>query len=246
LSSCKAIARFPVERPERVVDESHAKAIARGWITHGEFLQKENMKSLHDSHQKLTRNSFIRGIKSLEHSFGDLIVNRRVSDSSSKVPGKKPRYIELAYLSQRLSLPFHKSKLLPINLIVFDTKGFNYCEPVTCFNLSEHLLARIITRSNASSLKDIALWVNEFYLHIMAAAMHDELPNSDFTLLTHDSIIPFTYMDEMKSSNGLIAKTWIPRSEWTANTLKKFQPCIEALGDKKAGIIRGSTRAEKI
>jgi hypothetical protein len=243
LISSKVKVGSPVERPKKIVDESHAKAIARGWITRGEFLQQEHFTELIQGKEKATRSSFFRMIDSLEHTFGDLIVDRRNSNSESKLRGKKPRHIELVFLSERLSFPFHKSKIVPINLIAFDTKAFECSDFVTCFNLSEHLLARIITRSNASSLRDIALWAKEFYLHIMGAAMRDELPNSDFTLLTHDSIIPFTYMDGIKGGNGLIAKTWIPRSEWTAKTLKKFQPCIDGLGDRKAGIIRGSTNS---
>lgn len=239
----------PIERPEKIQGESHARAVARNWITHGEFLQHSHITKLvtefTSKQQKMSRSSFVRLVDDIELAYGHLVVNRRNGGKTSKVVHKKPRFIELAFLSQRLSFSFHKTKVLPVNLIMFDPKKFRCTKFITTFNISEHALARIISRSNATSLKDIALWAKQVYIDIMEAENLDRLPTGDFTLIYKDAIIPFTYMDELKGREGLIVKTWIPRHEWTEKTVKELQPYLDGFGEARVGILSDEDYADE-
>ena len=218
-----------IERPEFIYDESHAKAIIRNWISNGEMLHLESLSSSFRVSHKPTRKNFFKMIDSFENVYGDLIVNKRDSVTVKSFTSKKPRYVELALFSDRLALPYHKTKLLPISVMLFDTKAYHITDPVCAFYLSEHLLARIVMRSNATGLKDIASWAREYYLFIMEAKFHSTIPDDDFILLNKDSYIPFTYIDGIDKANGLVAKTWIPKSEWTASTSKKLKYYLESM-----------------
>lgn len=231
----------PIERPDNLQGESHARSVARNWITHGEFLNQAHITKVVSEFtskpQSMSRTSFVRLVDDIEKAYGHLVVNRRNAGKRSKVIHKKPRFIEFAFLSQRLSFSFHKTKVLPVNLIMFDPKRFRCTAFITAFNISEHALAKIISRSNATSLKDIAQWAKPIYCDIMEAVHLEKLPSGDFTLLYKDAIIPFTYMPELKSREGLIVKTWIPRSKWSAKTLKVYQPVIDGFGLSRVAIL---------
>lgn len=225
-----------VNRQGNIKDESHAKALARNWISNGEFLCHAKVQNLTFNPNKRSRKSFIKSIDKIESTWGELVVNRRCSNTRGKLSTNKPRFIEIAVLSKRLSFDFHKSKLLPINVMLFDTKKFEVGNIVTSFNLSEHLLARVIMRSNACSLKDIADWAKQYYSYILQAEMRNILPTTDFILLTKDTYIPFTFLKEIPGRNGLVAKTWVPKSEWSKATTCKANMHLENLKNQETAV----------
>ncbi|MDX2370945.1 MAG: hypothetical protein QNK36_21500 [Colwellia sp.] len=231
----------PIERPDNIQGESHARSVARNWITYGEFLNQAHITKVVSEFtskpQSMSRTSFVRLVDDVEKAYGHLVVNRRNAGKTSKIIHKKPRFIELTFLSERLRFSFHKTKVLPVNMIMFDPKKFRCTKFITIFNISEHALARIISRSNATSLKDIAQWAKPIYSDIMEAEHYNRLPLGDFTLLYKDAIIPFTYMPELKGREGLIVKTWMPRSKWSARTLKEVQPVIDSFGLSRVAIL---------
>ncbi|HCM1508094.1 TPA: hypothetical protein N2916_004505 [Vibrio parahaemolyticus] len=218
-----------IARPDFIQDESHAKAIARNWIRNGEIIHQENLPNFLSGYRSRTRKNFFKMIDSFEELYGNLMVNRRDSKNSRGNSSKKTKYVELAFFSDRLTLEYHKSKLLPIVVMLFDTKTLTFTNPVCAFNLSEHLLARLIMRSEASGLKDIAHWASKHYLFIMEGKVNGTLPKKDFILLTKCSFVPFTYIHSIDESNGLVAKTWIPKSEWSNSMLEKLKFYLEEI-----------------
>lgn len=224
----------PIERPDNIQGESHARAVARNWITYGEFLSQAHITKVVSEFtskpQSMSRTSFVRLVDDIEQAYGHLVVNRRNVGKTSKIILKKNRFIEFTFLSERLRFYFHNTKVLPVNMIMFDSKKFRCTPFITIFNISEHALARIISRSNAIALKDIAQWAKPIYSDIIEAENYNRLPSGDFTLLYKDAIIPFTYMPELRGLEGLIVKTWIPRCKWSARTLKEVQPIIDRFG----------------
>lgn len=238
-----------IDRPDIIQDESHAKAIVRNWIRNGEVLHQENLNNILSGDSSRTRRNFFKMIDTFEKVYGNLVVNRRHSENLKGNLSGRPRFVELAFFADRLTFDYHRTKLLPIALIVFDTKKFSSTHPVCVFNLSEHLLARLVMRSQVSCLKDIARWANEHYLFIMEAKYKGFIPKKDFILLTKDSFIPFTYIKSIDESNGLVAKTWIPKSEWNEsmlNKLKSYLVEIDKVPDSKGLLIETDTFGIKI
>lgn len=232
-----------IKRPDSFLDENHAKAVITSWITNGEVLHQEKLKSFLLGHKGKSRTKFFKMIDSLERLYGDLVVSRRNSKNSKGNISNRPRFVELAFFSDRITLPYHKTKLLPIVVMGFDTKNLDFSDPVCSFYLSEHLLARLIMRSKAKSLKDIASWAEAHYLFIMESKFNGDLPTEDFILITKDSFIPFTFINDIEKENGLVAKTWIPRSEWSKNMLSKLSPYLDDM-DKISGCNGGLINAE--
>lgn len=217
-------------RPDKIIDESHARAIIRNWINCKEEECAKYCNNVADTFGDSTnRRAVYDKYKKMKNLLGDLLFR----ETPKIKHGKIPRHLELVYTTYAIRINDKGTRLVPINYYLIDTKKLSmvdYSDMV--WLISEHALARILMRTNSQDITKVFSHLAIFIQALLYGTLnHTQAHLSDFILISRDAYVPVS-VDSVYEGDFYTMKTWIGKEYWTRATREKLKPHLDKLSDK--------------
>lgn len=224
-----------IKPTETVHDISHARALLKGWLRRYKLQCSEVIKKTWPETAKSRSKAFRQVVNFMKAAIGDAMIfdSIRTSQHSSR-----KEYIAFSLEAIELDVDTREINILldvPVCVTVIDSKHPND-EPRIAkpFLLSEHLLCRVIQRSQCRSLSELA----EFFMPLITLLYENQI----FEKSISESVICLfghgyyaTVYDQ--EAGALVFKTWVSSGSWTPKSEAKLSLLANRLSQEGKAVL---------
>jgi hypothetical protein len=228
---------------EAIHDSSHARALLKGWlrkykIESSKLLDKE-WPEIATSRSK----AFEQVVNFMRKMIGDGMIFDIIRSNQR---GKRKEYVAFSLEALELTPDTKEIGLVlsvPVCVTTVDSKYPNI-EPKIAkpFLLSEHLLCRVIQRSNCRSLTELATFFIPLLTLLFEGKMIDRSRSENLICLFEDGYYATTFDED---EGWLVFKTWVSADSWTPKNEAKISLLAERLGNEGLAVLISESEFER-